>query len=118
MIRDEMVEHAPFIEVIKNIIPVGTEIYIKLRSEPIEAMNLEMSRTDRSKELLKCRLDVPQTNQPNPLKVHVACLRKPLLARNDSNSMTVQRLEVDPWDIQLDAPDPSQVVQHLVCGTR
>ena len=51
---------------------------------------------------------------PEPGKVYVTCMQKPVLARTDASEISCVTLVLDPWDLELEAEDPSDVVRYLV----
>jgi hypothetical protein len=105
-----------FVEALASLIPVGTEAYLRLTSTAVQALNLSLARGDRSKDLLCVRINVPTVEDPEPGKVYVSCVQKPILARSDVNDMSSATYAVDPWDLALDKPDGQEAVAALVSG--
>ena len=105
-----------FMEVFSHLIPAGTEVYLDTKSRTVQALGLEFNQGDLPKHHLHCRLNVPPTADPDPLKVHIVCLCKPLLANSGTTAVGSERFQVDPWDLRLasDPVDPHQVISHLV----
>lgn len=105
-----------FYKVLKRLIDVGTEVYVKLKSPAVQALALQVPRTERSREYLSGRLNVPTVENPVPGKIYVTCMQKPILARSDASDMACVTLVLDPWDVALDLKENEPVVRHLVSG--
>jgi hypothetical protein len=105
-----------FLKVLERLIPVGTEVYVLLKSPTVVELNLQISRTDRSREYLAGRLNVPTVEKPEPGKIYVTCIQKPILARSDASDVSCVTLVLDPWDAVLDLPDGVLCVPNLITG--
>lgn len=103
-----------FLKVLKRLIPVGTEVFVKLKSPGVEALSLQVLRTERSREYLSGRLNVPTVEDPLPGKIYVTCMQKPILARSEASDMTCLTLVLDPWDVALDIKEGEPVCKFLV----
>ena len=101
---------------LQNLIPVGTEAFLRLHSSAVQALNLNLARGDREKDLLSVRINVPTVEAPQPGKVYVSCVQKPILARSDVNDVSSATYAVDPWDLVLDKPESQDAVVSLVSG--
>ena len=95
---------------------MGTEAYLRLSSSAIKDLKLSLSRGDRNKDLLCVRINVPTVEDPQPGKVYVACVQKPILARSDVNDVSSVTYAVDPWDLVLEKPETQEAVASLVSG--
>lgn len=105
-----------FLKALKRLIPVGTEVFVLLKSPAVEALALQISRTDRSREYLAGRLNVPTVEAPEPGKIYVTCMQKPILARSDASDVSCVTLVLDPWDAVLDLPEGAAYVKNLITG--
>ena len=99
-----------FAKVLETLLPVGTEVFVKLASQP----QLRVSSGEAARPLLSARLNAPTVEDPEPGKVYVTCMQKPVLARTDASEISCVTLVLDPWDLELEAEDPSDVVRYLV----
>ena len=113
--RDETVSQ-DFTETLRGLIPVGTEAFLRLGSSAVQDLRLNLARGDRDKDLLCVRFNVPTVENPDPGKVYVSCLQKPILARSDVNDVSSATYAVDPWDLVLDKPASQEAVPSLVSG--
>ena len=95
---------------LETLLPVGTEVFVKLASQP----QLRVSSGEAARPLLSARLNAPTVEDPEPGKVYVTCMQKPVLARTDASEISCVTLVLDPWDLELEAEDPSDVVRYLV----
>ena len=105
-----------FYKILKRLIPVGTEVYVKLKSPAVQALGLQVPRTERSREFLSGRLNVPTVESPVAGKIYVTCMQKPILARSDASDVSCVTLVLDPWDAVLDVKEDEPVVRNLVSG--
>ena len=103
-----------FLKILERLIPVGEMVYVKLRAPGVEALGLQTLRTERSREYLAGRLNVPTVEDPVPGKLYVTCMQKPVLARSDASDMACITLVLDPWEVALDIKEGEPVVTYLV----
>lgn len=103
-----------FYKVLKRLVEVGREVYVKLRAERVEQMNLQLARIDRAKDYLCGRLNVPTVEQPEPGKVFVTCLQRPVFARSDASDIACVTLVLNPWEVALDLPAGESAAKNLV----
>ena len=101
-----------FAKVLEALIPVGTEVFVKLESQP----HLNIAVGERRRPLLSGRLNAPTVEAPEPGKIYVTCMQKPALARNDVSDISCVTLILDPWDVLLEAEDPTEVVRFLLAA--
>ena len=101
-----------FAKVLESLIPVGTEVFVKLASQP----HLNIAVGERLRPLLSGRLNAPTVEAPEPGKIYVTCMQKPALARNDVSDVSCITLILDPWDVLLEAEDPTEVVRFLMAA--
>lgn len=113
--REETVEK-DFVETLRDLIPVGTEAFLRLGSSAVQDLGLNLARGDKEKDLLCVRINVPTVESPEPGKVYVSCLQKPILARSDVNDVSSATYAVDPWDLVLEKPESQEAVSSLVSG--
>ena len=113
--REETVEK-DFVETLRELIPVGTEAFLRLGSSAVQDLGLNLARGDKEKDLLCERINVPTVESPEPGKVYVSCLQKPILARSDVNDVSSATYAVDPWDLVLEKPETQEAVSSLVSG--
>ena len=105
-----------FVETLRDLIPVGTEAFLRLGSSAVQDLGLNLARGDKEKDLLCERINVPTVESPEPGKVYVSCLQKPILARSDVNDVSSATYAVDPWDLVLEKPETQEAVSSLVSG--
>lgn len=105
-----------FYKVLKRLVEVGREVFVKLRAPRVEKLGLHLARTDRSKDYLCGRLNVPTVERPEPGKVFVTCLQRPAFARSDTGDIASVTLVLDPWEVALDLPADAYAAKHLVTG--
>jgi len=106
-----------FYKVLRRLIEVGREVFVRLTAPGVKRLDLQLARTDRSKEFLSGRLNVPTVEHPEPGKVFVTCLQKPVFARTDASDIACVTLVLDPWDIALDLPDGAAAAKTLAAGS-
>lgn len=114
--RDTPPRKLHFFKTLRRLIEVGTEVFVLLKSPTVAALGLQIARTDRSREYLSGRLNVPTVEAPEPGKIYVTCMQKPILARSDASDVSCVTLVLDPWDAVLDLPDGASPVKHLIAG--
>jgi hypothetical protein len=106
-----------FYKVLRRLVEVGRELFVRLQSPGVQKLNLPLARIDRSKEFLCGRLNVPTMEHPEPGKVFVTCLQKPVFARTDASDIACVTLALDPWDIALDLPEGASAAKTLASGS-
>jgi len=106
-----------FHKVLRRLVEVGREVFVRLNSPGVQAMGLQLMRCDRSKEFLCGRLNVPTVERPEPGKVFVTCLQRPVFARSDASDIACLTLELNPWDVALDLPMGSEAAKTLMGGS-
>jgi len=105
-----------FHKALRRLIPVGTEVYVRLKAPAVAAMGLQTLRTERSREFLSGRLNVPTVVAPEQGKVYVTCMQRPILARSDASDMACVTLVLDPWDIALELAEGEPAASYLVAA--
>jgi hypothetical protein len=105
-----------FYKVLKRLVEVGREVFIKLNAPGVAKLGLQLLRTDRSKEYLSARLNVPIVEHPEPGKVFVTCLQQAMFARSDANDIACITLALDPWEVALDLPEGAGAARTLAAG--
>jgi len=103
-----------FHKVMRRLVEVGREVFVRLGSPVVMALGLQLMRSDRSKEFLHGRLNVPTVEHPEPGKIFVTCLQRPLFARSDASDIVCVTLELNPWDVALDLPEGSAAAKTLM----
>ncbi len=92
---DNTVAKVFFKDVLKSIIPVGTEMWLNMGA--IQGRGGSTSSPGR----LHVRLSVPQMAVPTQGKVYVVAAYKPPGSRHPNSPAESMVLEVNPWDLQL-----------------
>ena len=105
-----------FFKALNRLVPVGTEVFVLLRAPGVQALGLQLTRTDRNREFLSGRLNVPTVKTPEPGKIYVTCMQKPILARSDASDVSCTTLVLDPWEAVLDVPEDASPVKYLITG--
>lgn len=105
-----------FYKVLRRLVEVGREVFVKLRAPRVAQMGLHLARIDRAKDYLCGRLNVPTVEQPEPGKVFVTCLQRPVYARSDASDIACVTLVLDPWEVALDLPADAFAAKSLATG--
>jgi len=105
-----------FTKVIERLVPVGIEVLVDLQSDEVKALGLNIGRQDRDKQYLLARLNVPPMENPEPGKIYVSCLQKPIFARSDVNDSSSATFAVNPWNIKCAEGVEEDAVKFLVVG--
>ncbi len=87
--------HLPLVKAISSLIPVGELLYLN---------HACMDKPEYKKvgKLLKVRLNVPNTLEPEPGRVYVTChFSERAFGRSDVSSLPCVTMTVDPWDLTL-----------------
>lgn len=105
-----------FYKVLKRLVEVGREVFVKLKAPRVEKLGLHLARIDRTKEYLCGRLNAPTVEHPEPGKVFVTCLQRPAFARSDASEIACVTLVLNPWEVALDLPADAFAAKALVTG--
>ena len=106
-----------FHKILRRLVEVGREVFIRLNAPGVQKLRLQIARTDRSKEYLCGRLNIPTVEHPEPGKVFVTCLQKAIFARSDASDIACLTLALDPWDVALDLPEGAYAAKTLATGS-
>ena len=115
--RDGPLRRMHFAKVIERLVPVGVEVLVDLHSDEVKALGLNIGRQDRDKQFLLARLNVPTVENPEPGKVYVSCLQKPIFARSDVNDSSSVTLAISPWNIKCAEGVEEDFVKFLFVGS-
>jgi hypothetical protein len=103
-------------EVITKLIPVGTEVFVRLYNDRVRRLveNKLPRPSDRARNFLSARLNIPTIAEPEPGKVYVSCILKAATVRHDAACAGTLTLVLNPWEISLVVDEEEERVPNLV----
>jgi hypothetical protein len=108
----------PTMDTLKQIIPVGTEMYLDVCTSPsAEQIKEKIPRHQRNHQWLLVRLNTPSEMKPDPKKVYVTALQSPTKATTAAGNVSSVTFTVDPWELKVKLTEEqvkSSVISSLV----
>ena len=100
MIRLDETIPVPAMKVMENLLPIGTEMFLKMESQSaarlVQRLSVAISNEQRRNCLIKVYLGSPDILKPAKGKLYVVCLVQKMFEMSD------ETLAVNPWDLTLD----------------
>ena len=112
--QDNTVAQVFFTEALRDLLPIGTIMYLKL--DVIDDERFSRQHSNRKAKYLHTRLNVPNVSTPEQGKIYVTGLHERKRGRAQTALVTSVTFPVNPWDVVLKdrfAGDACEVVQRL-----
>lgn len=112
--QDNTVAQVFFLDALRDLLPIGTIMYLKL--DVIEDERFSRQHSNRRGKYLHTRLNVPNVSTPQQGKIYVTGLHERKRGRTQTALVTAVTFPVNPWDVVLKdkfVGDACEVVQRL-----